>query len=483
MPASDPHAPSAPADTPNAATPVPPSGTWSGRFGEPMSERMQRFNASVDFDQRLAHADIAGSLAHARMLAAQGILARDDLAAIERGLATIEREIDGGSFQWQRALEDVHLNIERRLTALVGAAGKRLHTARSRNDQVATDVRLWLRGAIDALRDSIAALRRALLDLAERHADTIMPGFTHLQVAQPVTFGHHLMAYDAMLARDAERLRDCRARVNRSPLGSAALAGTSFSIDREATARALGFDGVTPNSIDAVADRDFAIEFVAAAALVMVHLSRFAEELVLWSTPAFGFVTIADRFCTGSSIMPQKKNPDVPELVRGKSARVVGHLTALLVLMKGQPLAYNKDNQEDKEPLFDTVDTLADALAIMTDLVATGIEPSAARMREAALAGYATATDLADYLVRKGVPFRDAHEAVARAVREAERRGVDLAELPLDELRRFSPAIDADALDVLTLEGSVRSRDHVGGTAPSQVRAAIANARRELHVR
>jgi argininosuccinate lyase len=483
MPASDPHAPSAPADTPNAATPVPPSGTWSGRFGEPMSERMQRFNASVDFDQRLAHADIAGSLAHARMLAAQGILARDDLAAIERGLATIEREIDGGSFQWQRALEDVHLNIERRLTALVGDAGKRLHTARSRNDQVATDVRLWLRGAIDALRDSIAALRRALLDLAERPADTIMPGFTHLQVAQPVTFGHHLMAYDAMLARDAERLRDCRARVNRSPLGSAALAGTSFPIDREATARALGFDGVTPNSIDAVADRDFAIEFVAAAALVMVHLSRFAEELVLWSTPAFGFVTIADRFCTGSSIMPQKKNPDVPELVRGKSARVVGHLTALLVLMKGQPLAYNKDNQEDKEPLFDTVDTLADALAIMTDLVATGIEPSAARMREAALAGYATATDLADYLVRKGVPFRDAHEAVARAVREAERRGVDLAELPLDELRRFSPAIDADALDVLTLEGSVRSRDHVGGTAPSQVRAAIANARRELHVR
>jgi argininosuccinate lyase len=483
MPASDPHAPSAPADTPNAATPVPPSGTWSGRFGEPMSERMQRFNASVGFDQRLAHADIAGSLAHARMLAAQGILARDDLAAIERGLATIEREIDGGSFQWQRALEDVHLNIERRLTALVGDAGKRLHTARSRNDQVATDVRLWLRGAIDALRDSIAALRRALLDLAERHADTIMPGFTHLQVAQPVTFGHHLMAYDAMLARDAERLRDCRARVNRSPLGSAALAGTSFPIDREATARALGFDGVTPNSIDAVADRDFAIEFVAAAALVMVHLSRFAEELVLWSTPAFGFVTIADRFCTGSSIMPQKKNPDVPELVRGKSARVVGHLTALLVLMKGQPLAYNKDNQEDKEPLFDTVDTLADALAIMTDLVATGIEPSAARMREAALAGYATATDLADYLVRKGVPFRDAHEAVARAVREAERRGVDLAELPLDELRRFSPAIDADALDVLTLEGSVRSRDHAGGTAPSQVRAAIANARRELHVR
>ena len=480
MPASDSHAPTPPADTPNAATPVPPHGTWSGRFAEPMSERMQRFNASVDFDQRLARADIAGSLAHARMLAAQGILSHDDLAAIERGLAAIGREIDSGEFQWQRALEDVHFNIERRLTALVGDAGKRLHTARSRNDQVATDVRLWLRGEIDALRDSIAALRRALLDLAERHADTVMPGFTHLQVAQPVTFGHHLMAYDAMLARDAERLRDCRARVNRSPLGSAALAGTSFPIDRESAARALGFEGLTPNSIDAVADRDFAIEFAAAAALAMVHLSRFAEELVLWSTPAFGFVTLADRFCTGSSIMPQKKNPDVPELVRGKSARVIGHLTALLVLMKGQPLAYNKDNQEDKEPLFDTVDTLADSLAIMTDLVATGLTPNAARMREAAREGHATATDLADYLVRKGVAFRDAHEAVARAVRAADTRGCDLAALPIADLRRFSPLIDDDVLDALTLEGSVRSRNHAGGTAPDQVRAAVEAARRDI---
>jgi len=480
MPASDSHAPTPPADTPNAATPVPPHGTWSGRFAEPMSERMQRFNASVDFDQRLARADIAGSLAHARMLAAQGILPRDDLAAIERGLAAIGREIDSGEFQWQRALEDVHFNIERRLTALVGDAGKRLHTARSRNDQVATDVRLWLRGEIDALRDSIAALRRALLDLAERHADTVMPGFTHLQVAQPVTFGHHLMAYDAMLARDAERLRDCRARVNRSPLGSAALAGTSFPIDRESAARALGFEGLTPNSIDAVADRDFAIEFAAAAALAMVHLSRFAEELVLWSTPAFGFVTLADRFCTGSSIMPQKKNPDVPELVRGKSARVVGHLTALLVLMKAQPLAYNKDNQEDKEPLFDTVDTLADALAIMTDLVATGIEPNTARMREAALAGHATATDLADYLVRKGVPFRDAHEAVARAVKHAMGLGVDLGELPLSVLKNFHPAIGADVQGVLTLRGSLASRNVVGGTAPEQVKKQIARHRTRL---
>ena len=479
MPASDSHAPTPPADTPNAATPVPPHGTWSGRFAEPMSERMQRFNASVDFDQRLARADIAGSLAHARMLAAQGILSHDDLAAIERGLAAIGREIDSGEFQWQRALEDVHFNIERRLTALVGDAGKRLHTARSRNDQVATDVRLWLRGAIDALRDSVAALRRALLDLAERHADTVMPGFTHLQVAQPVTFGHHLMAYDAMLARDAERLRDCRARVNRSPLGSAALAGTSFPIDRESAARALGFEGLTPNSIDAVADRDFAIEFAAAAALAMVHLSRFAEELVLWSTPAFGFVTLADRFCTGSSIMPQKKNPDVPELVRGKSARVVGHLTALLVLMKAQPLAYNKDNQEDKEPLFDTVDTVRDCVALFAGLVA-GLQPVAERMRAAALEGHATATDLADYLVRKGVPFRDAHDVVARAVREAERAGVDLASLPLSTLKKFSPKIGPDVARALTLEGSVAARSHIGGTAPAEVRRAVTRARKRL---
>jgi argininosuccinate lyase len=480
MSASDPPTHPDTLQTPNTATPVPSGGTWSGRFGEPMSDRMQRFNASVDVDQRLAKADIAGSRAHAKMLAARGVISAEDLAAIARGLAIIEREIANGEFAWQRAHEDVHFNIERRLTALVGDAGKRLHTARSRNDQVATDLRLWLRDAIDALCAQLTAMRRALHGLAARHADTIMPGFTHLQVAQPVTFGHHLMAYDAMLARDVERLRDCRKRVNRLPLGSAALAGTSYPIDREQVARELDFDAVMTNSIDAVSDRDFAIEFEAAAALVMVHLSRFAEELVLWSSPRFAFVTLADRFCTGSSIMPQKKNPDVPELVRGKSARVIGHLTALLVLMKAQPLAYNKDNQEDKEPLFDTVDTLTDALAIMTDLVATGLAANVERMRDAAREGHATATDLADYLVRKGVPFRDAHEAVAQAVREAERRQCDLSQLPLAELRRFSPLIEKDVFDVLTLEGSVASRDHTGGTAPRQVRAAIDAARREI---
>ena len=480
MPAPDSSSPPDTAGSPNPATPVPPDGTWSGRFGEPMSERMQRFNASVDFDRRLARADIAGSRAHARMLAARGILSADDLAAIERGLAIIEREIASGEFVWQRAFEDVHFNIERRLTVLVGDAGKRLHTARSRNDQVATDIRLWLREAIDALCAQLIAMRRALQDLAEHHADAIMPGFTHLQVAQPVTFGHHLMAYDAMLARDVERLRDCRRRVNRLPLGSAALAGTSYPIDREHVARELGFESVSTNSLDAVADRDFAIEFEAAAALIMVHLSRFAEELVMWSSPRFGFVSLADRFCTGSSIMPQKKNPDVPELVRGKSARVIGHLTALLVLMKSQPLAYNKDNQEDKEPLFDTVDTLADSLAIMTDLVATGLTPDVGRMRAAAREGHATATDLADYLVRKGLPFRDAHEIVSRAVREAESRRCELSALSLDALRTFSPLIDADVFGILTLEGSVQSRDHAGGTAPRQVRAAIEAARREI---
>ncbi len=480
MPAPDPSPQPDSTKPPNAATSVPPRGTWSGRFGEPMSERMQRFTASVDFDRRLATVDIAASRAHARMLASSGVLSADDLSAIEHGLTLIEREIADGSFTWQRAFEDVHFNIERRLCDVIGDAGKRLHTARSRNDQIATDVRLWLRDAIDALRDQLLAMRRALQDLAERNVETIMPGFTHLQVAQPITFGHHLMAYDAMFSRDIERLRDCRRRMNVSPLGSAALAGTGYPIDRDRTARELGFEGVTTNSLDAVADRDFAIEFEAAAALIMVHLSRFAEELVLWSSPRFGFVTLADRFCTGSSIMPQKKNPDVPELVRGKSARVIGHLTALLVLMKAQPLAYNKDNQEDKEPLFDTVDTLADSLAIMTELVATGLTPNMERMREAAREGFATATDLADYLVRKGLPFRDAHEAVARAVREAERRGRDLAALELDDLRAFSPLIAADVFDVLTLEGSVRSRNHAGGTAPDRVREAIAAARREI---
>jgi argininosuccinate lyase len=455
-------------------------GGWSGRFSEPVTDLVKRFTASVRFDQRLADADIAGSLAHARMLATTGIITPADLADIERGLAAIRAEIASGKFTWSQDLEDVHLNIERRLTELVGDAGKRLHTGRSRNDQVATDLRLWLRGAIDALAAQIVALRRALLDVAETHADTIMPGFTHLQVAQPVTFGHHLMAYESMFARDGERLADCRRRVNRLPLGAAALAGTSFPIDRALVARELGFDAVATNSLDAVSDRDFAIEFEAVAALAMVHLSRFSEELVLWSSPRFGFINLADRFCTGSSIMPQKKNPDVPELVRGKAGRVVGHLVALLVLMKGQPLTYNKDNQEDKEPLFDTVDTLADSLAIMTDLVASGMGVNVQRMRDAAREGFATATDLADYLVRKGLPFRDAHEAVARAVRHAESRGCDLAALPLPELRAFSDLVQDDVFGVLTLEGSVGSRAHPGGTAPAQVRAAIAAARASL---
>ena len=467
------------ADSPAPAPAAAPGG-WSGRFGEPVSERVKRYTASVDFDRRLAAVDIAGSLAHARMLAAVGVLGADDLAAIERGLATIRGEIERGEFAWSRDLEDVHFNVERRLTALVGDAGKRLHTGRSRNDQVATDLRLWLRESIDGLLDLVTALRVALLDLAERHAATIMPGFTHLQVAQPVTFGHHLLAYEAMLGRDAERLADGRRRVNRLPLGSAALAGTSYPIDRERVARELGFDGLCGNSLDAVSDRDFAIEFSATAALLMVHLSRFAEELVLWMSPRVGFIDLADRFCTGSSIMPQKKNPDVPELARGKTGRVFGHLVGLLTLMKGQPLAYNKDNQEDKEPLFDTVDTLADTLAIVADLVADGITVDAARMREAAREGFATATDLADYLVKRGLPFRDAHEAVARAVRHAEGRGCDLADLPLAELRAFSPLIGDDVFAVLTLEGSVASRDHPGGTAPARVHAAIAAARAAL---
>ncbi|MEO8674542.1 MAG: argininosuccinate lyase [Casimicrobiaceae bacterium] len=461
----------------------PAAGGWSGRFGEPVAERVKRFTASVDVDRRLADVDIQASLAHARMLAAVGVLAAADLAAIERGMETIKGEIQRGEFPWSRDLEDVHLNIEHRLTALAGDAGKRLHTARSRNDQVATDLRLWLRGAIDGLSGDLARLRGALQDLAERHADTIMPGFTHLQVAQPVTFGHHVLAYDAMLSRDMERLDDCRRRVNRLPLGAAALAGTSYPIDRERVARELGFEGLCENSLDAVADRDFAIEFAAAATLVMLHLSRFAEELILWMSPRFGFVRLADRFCTGSSIMPQKKNPDVPELVRGKTGRVVGGLMGLVTLMKGQPLAYNKDNQEDKEPLFDIVDTLADSLAIMADLVATGIDVDREQMRAAAREGFATATDLADYLVRNGMPFRDAHEAVARAVRHAEAKGMDLADLPLAELRSFAASIDDDVFGVLTLEGSVASRDHAGGTAPNQVRAAIAAARAALHAR
>ena len=453
--------------------------TWSARFSEPVDERVKRFTASIAFDRRLAKYDIQGSLAHARMLAAQRVLSRRDLAAITRGLKRIGREIDQGGFRWSLEAEDVHLNIERRLTALVGDAGKRLHTARSRNDQVATDVRLWLRAEIDLLRALLADLERALLDQAARHAALVMPGFTHLQVAQPVTFGHHLMAYVEMLERDRERLVQVRSRVNRLPLGAAALAGTGFPIDRARVARELGFEGLCENSLDAVSDRDFAIEFCACAAIAMMHLSRLAEELVLWASPRFGFVRLPDAYCTGSSIMPQKKNPDVPELVRGKSGRVFGALVALLVLMKAQPLAYNKDNQEDKEPLFDAADTLRDSLAVFTGLV-RGLEPVPAAMRAAVLEGHATATDLADYLVRKGVPFRDAHEVVARAVREAERAGVELASLPLSSLKKFSPKIGPDVSRVLSLEGSVAARKHPGGTAPVAVRRAVARARRRL---
>jgi len=452
---------------------------WSGRFGEPVAELVKRYTASVTFDRRLAFHDIRGSLAHARMLAQQGIIGKDDLAAIERGMAAIKLEIETEAFGWSLDDEDVHLNIEKRLTALVGDAGKRLHTGRSRNDQVATDIRLWLREEIDGLDGLLRAYQAALLDLAEEHAATPMPGFTHLQVAQPVTFGHHLMAYFEMAARDRERFADCRRRVNRLPLGAAALAGTSYPIDREFVARELGFDGVCANSLDAVSDRDFAIEFTAAAALVMTHVSRFSEELILWMSPRVGFIDLADRFCTGSSIMPQKKNPDVPELARGKTGRVFGHLMSLLTLMKGQPLAYNKDNQEDKEPLFDTVDTVRDTLAIFADLVG-GIRVRPEAMRAALRQGYATATDLADYLVKKGLPFRDAHEAVALAVRAAEEKGCDLADLGLEALRRFSPLVGEDALAVLSVEGSLASRDHVGGTAPEQVRAAIATARKAL---
>jgi argininosuccinate lyase len=455
------------------------SAAWSALFSEPMSELVQRYTASVGFDRRLWRADIAGSLAHAEMLAAQGIVSADDLAAIRRGLAQIGEDIEAGRFEWRLDLEDVHLNIEARLTALVGDAGKRLHTGRSRNDQVATDVRLWLRDEIDAIGALLAQLQRALVEVADAQAETIMPGFTHLQVAQPVSFGHHLLAYVEMFARDAERLVDVRRRTNRLPLGAAALAGTSYPLDRERVARTLGMDGVCQNSLDAVSDRDFAIEFSAAAALCMVHVSRFSEELVLWMSQNFGFIELADRFCTGSSIMPQKKNPDVPELARGKTGRVVGHLMALLTLMKGQPLAYNKDNQEDKEPLFDSVDTLKDTLRIFCELVG-GIVVKPAAMVRAARRGYATATDLADYLVKKGLPFRDAHELVARAVRQAIERGVDLAELSLETLQSFHPTIGADVHAALSLRGSLDARNLIGGTAPQQVRAQVARHRARL---
>ncbi|MEW6097994.1 MAG: argininosuccinate lyase [Pseudomonadota bacterium] len=455
------------------------SEAWSALFSEPMSDLVKRYTASVFFDKRLWKADIQGSLAHAEMLAAQGVISQDDWEAIQRGMAQIREEIESGRFDWKLDLEDVHLNIEARLTQLVGDAGKRLHTGRSRNDQVATDVRLWLREEIDLIDALLGDLQNALLDLAERHAEVILPGFTHLQVAQPVSFGHHMLAYVEMFARDGERLRDVRKRVNRMPLGAAALAGTSYPLDRERVARTLGMEGVCQNSLDAVSDRDFAIEFTAAASLAMVHVSRLSEELILWMSQSFGFIDIADRFCTGSSIMPQKKNPDVPELARGKTGRVVGHLMGLITLMKGQPLAYNKDNQEDKEPLFDTVDTLKDTLRIFAEMVG-GITVKPEAMERAALKGYATATDLADYLVKKGLPFRDAHEVVAHAVKDALARGVDLAELPLATLQGYSAAIEDDVYQVLSLRGSLEARNILGGTAPAQVRAQIARHRARL---
>ena len=455
------------------------SQAWSALFSEPMSELVKRYTASVFFDKRLWQADIEGSLAHAGMLARQGIITAGDLSAIEKGMAQIAQEIAAGQFEWKLDLEDVHLNIEARLTQLAGDAGKRLHTGRSRNDQVATDIRLWLRAEIDLISALLVDLQKALLDIAEKNVEVILPGFTHLQVAQPVSFGHHMLAYVEMFSRDAERMADVRKRVNRLPLGAAALAGTSYPLDRELVARTLGMDGVCENSLDAVSDRDFAIEFAGAASLAMVHISRFSEELILWMSQNFGFIEIADRFTTGSSIMPQKKNPDVPELARGKTGRVVGHLMGLITLMKGQPLAYNKDNQEDKEPLFDTVDTLKDTLRIFAEMVG-GITVKPEAMEKAALKGYATATDLADYLVKKGLPFRDAHETVAHAVKAAISHQVDLSELPLTVLKQFNPAIEKDVYDVLSLRGSLNARNTLGGTAPAQVRAQIARHRTRL---
>ncbi|HEY4067956.1 MAG TPA: argininosuccinate lyase [Burkholderiaceae bacterium] len=461
------------------------SQAWSALFSEPMSELVKRYTASVEFDQRLWKADIQGSLAHAEMLAARNIIGAEDFAAIERGMAQITAEIEAGRFEWKLDLEDVHLNIEARLTQLVGDAGKRLHTGRSRNDQVATDVRLWLRDEITAIGGLLTELQRALVEVAETNAEVILPGFTHLQVAQPVSFGHHLLAYVEMFARDAERMADVFKRTNRLPLGAAALAGTSYPLDRERVAKTLGMvddqgrPQVCQNSLDAVSDRDFAIEFSAAAALCMIHFSRFSEELVLWMSQNFGFIDLADRFCTGSSIMPQKKNPDVPELARGKTGRVVGHLMGLITLMKGQPLAYNKDNQEDKEPLFDSVDTLKDTLRIFIEMVA-GIRVKPEAMERAALRGYATATDLADYLVKKGLPFRDAHEVVAHAVKLAIAQGADLSQLPLATLQGFHAAIGEDVFEVLSLRGSLNARNVLGGTAPAQVRAQVARHRARL---
>ena len=473
------------------------SQAWSALFSEPMSDLVKRYTASVFFDKRLWQADITGSLAHADMLAAQGIISLADHASIQHGMARITTEIESGAFNWQLDLEDVHLNIEARLTELVGDAGKRLHTGRSRNDQVATDVRLWLRGEIDVITALLTDLQKALVEVAETNVEVILPGFTHLQVAQPVSFGHHMLAYVEMFARDAQRLQDVRKRVNFLPLGAAALAGTSYPLDREHVAKTLGMVDphgqpcVCQNSLDAVSDRDFAIEFTAAASLVMVHISRLSEELILWMSQNFGFIKIADRFTTGSSIMPQKKNPDVPELARGKTGRVVGHLMGLITLMKAQPLAYNKDNQEDKEPLFDTVDTLKDTLRIFAEMVGGQLSPETGKKQggitvnpvateQAALRGYATATDLADYMVKKGLPFRDAHEAVAHAVKAAMAQNMDLSALPLETLQSFNPNIEQDVYDCLSLRGSLNARSTLGGTAPSQVRLQIARHQARL---
>ena len=455
---------------------------WGGRFSEATDAFVQQFTASVDFDQKMAEQDINGSIAHATMLTEVGVLSADEKAQIIQGLEEIRQEIRAGEFEWSVVLEDVHMNIEARLTDRIGITGKKLHTGRSRNDQVATDIRLYLRDAIDAILSEITRLQTGLIDLAEREAGTIMPGFTHLQTAQPVTFGHHIMAWNEMLFRDFERMADCRKRVNRMPLGSAALAGTTYPIDRTITAKLLGFEGICENSLDGVSDRDFAIEFCAAASLIMTHLSRYSEELVLWASAQFDFVDLPDRFCTGSSIMPQKKNPDVPELVRGKTGRVTGHLISLLTLMKSQCLAYNKDNQEDKEPLFDTVETVMNSLRAYADMM-PALQVKADNMREAAIRGFSTATDLADYLVKKGVAFRDSHEIVGNAVAYGIAQQKDLGEMSLEELQQFSDIISNDVFDVLTLEGSVNARNHLGGTAPNQVKAAVIRARERIQNR
>ncbi|MCH9697254.1 MAG: argininosuccinate lyase [Gammaproteobacteria bacterium] len=452
---------------------------WGGRFTEPTDQFVEAFTASVSFDQRLAEHDIDGSVAHAQMLHHIGVLSEQDVNLIVQGLDDIRAEIQRGDFNWSVALEDVHMNIEARLVDRIGEAGKRLHTGRSRNDQVATDIRLFLREQLDVIVDKLVVLQTALVNLAEREADTIMPGFTHLQVAQPITFGHHMLAWFEMLERDKQRLVDCRKRINQMPLGSAALAGTSYPIDRPMTAQLLGFDGPTQNSLDGVSDRDFIIEFNAAASLIMAHLSRFSEELVLWSSTQFNFIELPDAFCTGSSIMPQKKNPDVPELVRGKTGRVYGHLMSMLTLMKSQPLAYNKDNQEDKEPLFDTVDTVLNSLHAFATMM-PNLKTNRQAMYKAAQQGFSTATDLADYLVVKGVAFRDAHEVVGHAVRIAIDTDRELAELTIEELQQLSPGIEQDVFKILTVEGSVASRNHLGGTAPEQVRQAVYNARQRV---